>query len=161
MKVAKIRNVKLPTRGTELSAGIDFYVPEFDEGFKKSYKQKNNGIELTDLINLEPGDRTLIPSGIKVEVPKGYALIAYNKSGVSTKFGLDILASVVDEDYQGEIHLSLVNTSNEKVYIEPGQKIIQYILIPMFYDTIQEVNLDEIHLQDTQRGSGGFGSTGK
>jgi dUTP pyrophosphatase len=161
MKVARIREVKLPTRGTELSAGIDFYVPKFDEKFLIDFKEKNDEIMIaTDMIKLFKGERVLIPSGIKAEIPKGYALIGYNKSGVSTRLGLDILASVVDEDYQGEIHISLVNTSKQMIYIEPGQKIIQYILLPVFYDKIEEISFNQIHLGNTQRGVGGFGSTG-
>ena len=74
---------------------------------------------------------------------------------------LDVGASVVDEDYKGVIHLSLVNTSNECVKLEYGQKIIQFLLIPVAYDEVVEVNSeDELFTRDSERGSGGFGSTG-
>jgi len=73
MKVQKLRNVKTPSRGTSASAGIDFYVPE--------------DFETT---TLKPGQSVLIPSGIRVQIPRGYALIAFNKSGVAVKQGLSV-----------------------------------------------------------------------
>jgi dUTP pyrophosphatase len=88
------------------------------------------------------------------------ALIAFNKSGVSAKLGLDVLACVVDCDYQGEIHLSLVNTSNEVINILPGQKLVQFILLDVNICPIEEVNDNAIYNSVTERGSGGFGSTG-
>jgi dUTP pyrophosphatase len=141
MKVKRIRSVKLPSRGTEGSAGIDFYVP-------------------TDFENttLQPGESVLIPSGIKANVPRGYALIAFNKSGVAVKQGLSVGACVVDEDYQGEIHLHMINTSNKEQTITSGQKIVQFVLLPVNYDEIEEVH--ELPTRESQRGSGGFGSTG-
>jgi dUTP pyrophosphatase len=141
MKVQKLRDVKTPNRGTTVSAGIDFYVPE--------------DFETT---TLAPGESVLIPSGIKVQVPRGYALIAFNKSGVSVKQGLSVGACVVDEDYEGEIHLHMINTSNKEQVIATGQKLVQFVLIPVSYFDVEEV--DEIQSRNTERGSGGFGSTG-
>lgn len=141
----KIRPVKSPTRGTEFSAGIDFYVPE-DFG--------------TQII--PSGSDILIPSGIKVRVPKGYALIAFNKSGIATKKKLDVGACVVDEDYTGEVHIHLINTGNYDVVINSHDKIVQFILLPVNYAGVMEVDQ---HYYDsfgeTERGSGGFGSTGQ
>jgi dUTP pyrophosphatase len=141
MKVQKLRDVKTPNRGTTVSAGIDFYVPE--------------DFETT---TLAPGESVLIPSGIKVQVPRGYALIAFNKSGVSVKQGLSVGACVVDEDYEGEVHLHMINTSSKEQVIATGQKLIQFVLIPVSYFDVEEV--DEIQSRNTERGSGGFGSTG-
>ena len=141
MKVQKIRNVKLPSRGTPSSAGIDFYVPDDFE-----------------TATLKPGQSVLIPSGIKAQVPKNFALIAFNKSGVATKQGLSVGACVVDEDYEGEIHLHMINTSDKDQTIATGQKLVQFILVPVNYADIEEVS--EIQSRNTQRGSGGFGSTG-
>ena len=141
MKISKCRNVKTPSRGTKQSAGIDFYVPE----------------EFTASV-LQPGESVLIPSGIKVQVPTGYMLTAFNKSGVATKQGLSIGACVVDEDYEGEIHLHLINTSNFNTLVEPGKKIAQFILIPVNYENVEVV--EELESRNTQRGAGGFGSTG-
>ena len=139
----KTRSVKSPTRGTPLSAGVDFYVPEdFNE------------------VILGPGDDVLIPSGLKVRVPSGHALIAFNKSGVATKKKLISGACVVDEDYTGEVHLHLINAGKGHVSIQPNDKILQFILVPVNYADVMEIN--ETHykaLGDTIRGDGGFGST--
>ena len=141
MKIAKIRDVKTPTRGTPKSAGIDFYVPN---DFISTIVKPNSAIK--------------IPSGIKAEVPEGYALIAFNKSGVALK-GLSIGASVVDEDYQGEINLHVFNHLDIDITINPGDKLVQFILIPVFYATVVEVLLQDLFTRSSERGEGGFGST--
>lgn len=166
MKISKIRPVKTPNRGTTKSAGIDFFIPEFNKEFINDCRIKNYecGIyinESTKTIIIHPQARVLIPSGIKVNVPEGYMLTAYNKSGVSTNKGLDLLASVVDEDYQGEIHLSLYNTSNEIVEISENEKILQFILIPVNYEIVEEVPIKDLFPKISERGEGGFGSTDK
>ena len=145
MKIAKVRPVKTPTRGTVGSAGIDFYVPN-------DYP--------SNLCSVGPGERYFIPSGIKANVPDGYALIAMNKSGVALKKGLLVGACVVDSDYQGEIHLHLVNTSDKTVTIEPGEKLTQFLLIPVNHCIVNEVSEADLFETETSRGSGGFGSTG-
>ena len=144
MKIAKIREVKTPTRGTSQSAGLDFYIPDDGSG---NY-------------SIQPGQSVCIPSGIKVNVPPGHALIAFNKSGVALKKSLDVGACVVDEDYQGEVHLHLTNIGTETARLQPGEKIVQFVLLPVNYAEVEVV--DESHLFDenTERGSGGFGSTG-
>ena len=143
MKITRVRDVKVPTRGTPQSAGIDFYVPN-------SFKEKSLG----------PGHKAFIPSGIKANVPPGHALIAFNKSGVALKKNLFVGACVVDEDYQGEIHLHVVNVGSETVKIEPGEKLVQLVLVPVFYDTIEEVKQEDLFSETSERGTGGFGSTG-
>jgi dUTP pyrophosphatase len=141
MKIQKLREVKTPSRGTTASAGIDFFTPQ-------DFPTKDLG----------PGESALIPSGIRVEVPRGYALVAFNKSGVATKQGLQVGACVVDEDYEGEVHLHMVNVSNKRQTIESGQKLVQFVLLPVNYSQIEVV--DEINGRNTERGAGGFGSTG-
>lgn len=160
MKITKIREVKTPTRGTECSAGLDFYVPA--------------GMKLSML----PGDDVLIPSGIKVEVPHGYALIAMNRSSVATstdamrrvgltpkantpKGTLVVGACVVDEDYQGEIYIHLVNVGRNIEVIHPGMKVAQFVLTPVSYEGVEVVDEEELFNQATERGKGGFGSTNK
>lgn len=145
MKIAKIRNVKTPTRGTPGSAGIDFYVPN---DYPNSLRR------------VSPGERFFIPSGIKANVPEGYALIAMNKSGVALKKGLMVGACVVDSDYQGEIHLHLVNTSIDDVTIEAGEKLTQFLLIPVDHCEVDVVNESDLFSHESDRGAGGFGSTG-
>jgi dUTP pyrophosphatase len=143
MKLSRIRDVKLPTRGTQRSAGIDFFVP--------------NDFQTTVI---EPGGAALIPSGIKAQIPEGYMLTAFNKSGVATKQTLIRGAEVCDEDYQGEIHIHVINVGKVPQTVTPGQKLIQFILVPVFYDTVEDVPVDELFTSQTERGAGGFGSTG-
>ena len=145
LKLAKIRQVETPTRGTPGSAGIDFYVPE-------DYPQ--------NLCQAEVGGRFFIPSGIKANVPEGYALIAMNKSGVSLKKNLMVGACVVDSDYQGEVHLHLINTGREPVSIAPGDKLVQFLLVPIDHGEIELVSEEDLYESTTDRGTGGFGSTG-
>lgn len=158
MKISKIREVKTPTRGTECSAGLDFYVPA--------------GIRLCML----PGDDVLIPSGIKVEVPHGYALIAHNRSSMatstramkyaglkgnpnSTRGCVVVGACVVDEDYQGEIYIHLINVGRCAETIIAGMKVMQLVLTPVSYEGVEVVDEEELFNQATERGKGGFGST--
>ena len=145
MRIAKLRKVKTPTRGTKGSAGIDFYVPD-------NYP--------ADIGLIDPGHAVFVPSGISAKVPEGYALIAFNKSGVALKKGLTVGACVVDSDYQGEIHLHLVNTSTKPVRIEAGEKLVQFLLVPVDHCDIEVVDRDTLFQSESQRGSGGFGSTG-
>jgi dUTP pyrophosphatase len=173
MKIAKVRNVKTPARANKDDAGIDFFVPEFDEKFIKDLREKNLYLsiildenEQPSYINLHPHNRILIPSGIHVNFIEdaeknstGLALVAHNKSGVASKKGLDRLAEVVDESYQGEVHLSLVNTGYETIKIYPGDKIVQFILVPVYYSDIQETNITNLYDKESNRGTGGFGST--
>lgn len=141
MKIQKTKNVKTPNRGTKYSAGIDFYVPEdFNE------------------IVINIGESVLIPSGIKAYIPNGFMLLALNKSGVSTKLGLQVGAQVVDEDYEGEIHLHVTKITNGYVSIIRGMKLVQLVLVPVNYEDIELVEF--LELRNTERGDKGFGSTG-
>lgn len=146
MKFIKVRPVKSPERGTTQSAGIDFFVPD-------------------DFPNrlLHFGYQVVIPSGIKVKVPEGYALIAFNKSGVSTKMELQVGACVIDEDYQGEVHINMYNRGINPVLISAGMKLAQFILLPVNYAIPEEVASEEILYQGiiTERAAGAFGSTNK
>jgi dUTP pyrophosphatase len=145
MKFLKIRDVKSPSRGTSKSAGIDLFIPNDFENR-----------------TLNPGDSILIPAGLKANVPDNYAFIAFNKSGVSTKKHLSVGACVIDEDYQGEIHIHLFNFGNDSVTINPGDKIIQCVLVPVLYEDVEIVETEEQLWEGkiTERGEGGFGSTG-
>jgi dUTP pyrophosphatase len=145
LKIAKVREVKTPTRGTDGSAGIDFYVPN-------DYPK--------NLCIIHPGTRCFIPSGIKANVPEGFALVAFNKSGVALKKQLLVGAAVVDSDYQGEIHLHLVNTSNRVVEISPGEKLTQFLLLPVDHGPVNLVDENDLYSEKSERGGGGFGSTG-
>lgn len=144
MKISKIRDVKTPVRGTPLSAGIDFFVPNDFPGDHF----------------LIPGQAVNIPSGIKVKLPHGYALIFHNKSGVATKKDLQVGADVVDEDYQGEVHIHVRNIGTDVQVIKPGEKIIQALLVPVSYCDVEVVDVEDLYDEKTERGEGGFGSTG-
>ena len=162
IKFSKVRNVRTPEYGTPGSAGIDFFIPE-DQGPN---------------ICVAPGEDVLIPSGIKVNLPKDIALVAKNKSGVVTSFNalcragktpkstslissLIVGACVVDCDYQGEIHLHFINTGKSEVILHPGMKVAQFLpyYVPQ-YELI-EVSADTLYDGTTQRGEGSFGSTTK
>ena len=141
MKIVKTRKVKTPSRGTPGSVGIDFFVPD---DFKAT--------------KIWPGKDLLIPSGIKARVPSGYGLVAMNKSGIATKQNLIYGAQLVDPDYTGEIHLHVINVGDKVVDIIPGQKLLQFALIPVSFEDIEIV--DKLEDIETERKDGGFGSTG-
>lgn len=167
MKIARMYDVKLPSRGTEKSAGLDFYIPERTNAFIKDFQEKNPSTDpvqcqLTpDSIWISPHGKVMIPLGIKVEVPKNRALIAFNKTGVSWLNTVDGLSAVIDEDYQGMLFLTLVNYSAIPSYLHYGQKVIQLLTVPIEYTSVEEVLPSEIHQQPTKRGDGALGSTGK
>lgn len=140
LKFFKCRDVKSPQVGTPGSAGIDFFVP--------------NDFQTT---TLQPGEDVNIGLGIKTEFEEGLALIAHNKSGIATKKKLITGACVVDSDYRGEIHAHLFNAGTTAVTIEPGMKILQFILMPYIKPELIETTEE---LSETERGEGGFGSTG-
>lgn len=138
-----MRKVIPPSRAHSLDAGIDFYVPS----------------DFT-ITKVAPQNAIKIPSGIKVDIPQGYALIAFNKSGVCTTLGLVAGACVIDSGYQGEIHIHLINASRKDVFITPDMKIIQFILIPVSDVMTEECDLEELYDKQSERSSNGFGSTG-
>lgn len=157
MKIALVRDVKSPVRGTKKSAGIDFFIPN---DFAVSV--------------INPGEDILIPSGVKAEIPEGYMLMAAEKSGVVTskqaclKAGREpkalaftsvavLGAKIVDEDYQGEIHIHIVNVGNESVTLYPGTKIAQFILVPVKYEDIEVCEEDELFVEKSERADKGFG----
>lgn len=170
IKFLKIRDVKSPERGTPEAAGIDFFVPNYNTKFEDDFRLKNPAINY-DInvdntamrIRIRPGQRVLIPSGIKTWMLSHTALIAANKSGVATKKGLIFGAQVVDSDYAGEVHISVINTGTCEVMIETGEKLIQFIHTPVLLTPLKEVDsqedFDALH-DKSQRGEGGFGSTG-
>lgn len=143
MRISKIRDVKTPTRANIDDAGIDFFVP--------------NKIESC---TVEPGASVMIPSGIKVNVPTGHALIAFNKSGIATKKNLQVGACVVDVGYQGEIHIHLANVGTGTQVIHPGDKIVQFVLVQLGSPDVEVVQEPFLYKEVSNRGTGGFGSTG-
>lgn len=145
LRFSKVRKVKTPQRGTPGSAGIDFFVPE--------------GV-INDVTTIGAGMSKNIPSGIRADVPEGFALVAFNKSGVALKKSLAVGACVVDSDYQGEIHLHVMNVSGQPACVRPGEKLVQFLLLPVDHCDLEEVLDDELFRETTARGDGAFGSTG-
>lgn len=161
LRFKKIRKVKSPVRANPTDAGIDFFIPFDLAGLGLPDQNYSLPISITQSTRLkvEAHKSILIPSGIIAQLPNGFALIAFNKSGICTKTGLSVGAEVVDEGYQGEIHIHLINNTNNRIFLEAGQKVVQFILVPMFYADVIEDN--NIHQKETSRGDGGFGSTDK
>ncbi len=127
---------KLPARGSDGSAGADLCCVE--------------------AFTLAPGARLAVRTGLGVEIPAGWYGRVAPRSGLAAKHGIDTLAGVVDADYRGELRVLLVNLGQEPVHIEAGARIAQLIIE-------RAARCDYIwaeELSDTERGGGGFGSTG-
>jgi len=144
MKISKIRNVKAPTRANNTDAGIDFFVPEDNP-----------------MVRIAPGKSCLIASGVKVNVPEGFVLVAFNKSGIAVKKSLHVGACVVDNGYQGEVHINLTNVGEFEQVINPGDKIVQFVLLPLGPHNVNIVPEAQLYEKESARGEGGFGSTGE
>jgi dUTP pyrophosphatase len=127
-----------PKRGTKGSSGLDVFSP-------------------LDYDILPFGD-VLVPLHIRFEIPFGWDLSVYNKSGVSTKSKLFKGAELVDSDYRGTIHIHLFNHSNKMVFIGRGDKIAQLVMRQVWMGELQKVNFIST---ETDRGDKGFGSTGE
>jgi dUTP pyrophosphatase len=166
IRIARIRDVKLPCRKHPNDAGIDFYLPTVDDKFINDLKAKPENDRMAyrideGIIRMPAHSQALIPSGILYEIPMGHALIAFNKSGIATKKQVDVMASVGDESYQGELHLSIFNHKDEAVEFKQGDPVVQFLLIPVRYDVVEEHPIDQVFTRgSSSRGAGGFGSTG-
>lgn len=165
LKVKKLTELaKLPTRSNADDAGMDFYATE-----SVTLKSRLSGFELDTHghfeFTLEGGlkgqvpdpTRVLIPTGISVEIPQGFGLFLWDRSGLAAKNGIHRVAGVIDSSYRGEIRVALINLSNQDYHINVGDKIIQGILMPTILPRIVETK----ELSDTVRGQNGFGSSGK
>ena len=128
---------KMPMRGTPGSSGLDVYTP-------------------IDIV-ISPRSDALIPLDLSFDIPYGWDLAVYNKSGVSTKKHLCKGAELIDSDYTGNCHVHLFNHSDDFVYFSAGDKVAQLVMREVWMGNL--VQVDEIN-KDTNRGSGGFGSTG-
>ena len=143
MKVKIVNNSRhaLPEYQTPLSAGLDICA------------------NLDESVTLRPLERAMIPTGLFVELPEGCEMQIRPRSGLAAKHGITVLNSpgTIDADYRGEIKVILVNLSNEPFTIESGERIAQMIVAR--YEQIEWQPVEE--LGATERGAGGFGSTGK
>ena len=159
--------VTLPNRGTPKSAGLDFYIPSLSTAMISDFNARNQDARTQsymDLdkkqINIHPQGRVFIPLGITVDVPKDCMLMVANKSGVSWDGRITNLSMVIDEDYHGNLFVSVYNYTIGKTVLYPGQKFIQLVCVPVFYPSVEVVPYDEVHLVSSVRGTGSMGSTG-
>src|SRR6056300_969924 len=131
----------LPAYATSASAGVDLKAV------------------LEDPIVLEPLERKIIGTGLKIALPEGYEAQVRPRSGLAAKQGISVLNApgTIDADYRGEIGVILVNLSNKAVTIQPGDRIAQLVFAK--FEQVQWKSTDK--LSTTERGTGGFGSTGK
>ena len=168
----KIREVKSPTQAYETAAATDFYIPEYSQSFyndlmslpfNKEYCNCSISPNADSMsITIAPGGRINIPSGIRVIIEDtNTCLLAVNKSGIATKKALTCGACLVDSDYRGEVHLSLLNVSDKPVTVLTGDKIIQFMHLTVPETTYQEISCSEFESSPTtKRGNNGFGSSG-
>ena len=141
VKVVNKGGQPLPTYETAHSAGLDLRAA------------------LSEAVVLAPGERDLIPTGLFLEIPPGYEAQVRPRSGLALKRGLTLLNApgTIDADYRGEVGVIVVNLSAEGQRIDPGERIAQLIFAPVTRGEWSEVE----QLAETERGSGGFGSTGR
>lgn len=133
-------NAITPTYGTGFSAGADLYSIDSDTSIK-------------------PGETAFIHTGLALEIPEGLVGLIYARSGLACKQGLAPAnkVGVIDSDYRGEIMIALHNHSSKVVVVTSGERVAQIVFTPYFTADFTEVD----KLEDTLRGEGGFGSTGK
>lgn len=142
MKIRLLReNAAAPVRATEGSAGYDLRAA------------------VDGPVRIEPGKTAMIPTGIAIELPRGYAAFIFARSGLASRHGIapGNAVGVVDSDYRGEIAVGLTCHHTEGYTIQPGERIAQMVIMPV--ETPELIVCEE--LGGTQRGDGGFGSTGK
>lgn len=141
IKIVNKSNHPLPHYGTEAAAGVDLRA------------------NIAEAITLKPLERALVKTGLFIELPIGFEAQVRPRSGLAYKNGVTVLNTpgTIDADYRGEIGVILVNLSNEDFVIENGERVAQMVIAK---HEQAEWNLVE-ELSDTDRGAGGFGSTGK
>ncbi len=142
IRVKKIKqNAILPTYGSVEAAGADLYAC------------------LDAPVTIQAGESVFIPTGLAMELPRGYAGLIYARSGLACKRGLAPAnkVGVVDSDYRGEFMIVLHNHGSVAQTVEHGERIAQLVITPVFTPGFTEVD----ELSDTERSGGGFGSTGK
>jgi len=133
-------NAAIPTYGSAYAAGADLYAC------------------VDSAVIVEAGKTVMVPTGLAMELPIGYAGLIYARSGLASKKGLAPAnkVGVVDSDYRGEVMVALHNHSSSDATVEPGERIAQLVITPYIQGIFSEVS----ELDSTERGAGGFGSTG-
>lgn len=141
IKITKLhKDAILPEYRTAGAAGADFHAC------------------LDEPVTLQPMERRMIPTGVAMEIPEGYEVQIRARSGMSIKHGITMINGVgtIDSDYRGEFGVLLINLSQEPFTIEPGMRIAQMVVAK--YERVEWQEVDE--LDETERGGGGYGSTG-
>lgn len=115
--------------------------------------------QMVEALELKPGARAMIPTGLSFEIPLGFEIQARPRSGLAAKQGLTVLNTpgTIDADYRGEVKIILINLGSDSVLIQDQERVAQLVIAPV-YQAQFEVTSD---LSSTERGAGGFGSTGK
>jgi len=133
-------NAAIPTYGSMNAAGADLYAC------------------VDSAVVIPSGETVMVPTGLSMELPEGYAGLIYARSGLASKKGLAPAnkVGVIDSDYRGEVLVALHNHSAVDASIEPGERIAQLVITPYIMGVFAEAD----ELSDTERGAGGFGSTG-
>lgn len=141
VKIVNHSPFDLPSYATPFSAGMDLRA------------------NLEQAVTLAPLERAMIPTGLHIELPAGFEAQVRPRSGLAAKHGISIVNApgTIDADYRGEIKVILVNLSNDSFTIEAGERIAQMVVAR--HETVEWEAVEE--LAESQRGSGGFGSTGK
>ena len=134
------KNIPLPKYETDGSSGVDI------------------AADIKDNIEIKPGKSEIIPTGLAVSIPKNYEVQIRPRSGLAAKNQISVLNTpgTIDADYRGELKVILINLGEKEFKIEKGLRIAQMVLCPVVKAVLKEVN----ELEETERGSGGFGSTG-
>ena len=134
------KNIELPKYETNGSSGMDL------------------SANIEKQIKIEPGKTSIIPTGISVSIPKNFEIQIRSRSGLAAKSQISVLNSpgTIDADYRGELKVILINSGNKTFVVERGTRIAQMVLCPIVKAKFKEVD----SLDDTNRGVGGFGSTG-
>jgi dUTP pyrophosphatase len=141
VKVTKEEATKLPLYMTDGAAGMDVYA------------------EIKEDLVIKPLERVLIPTGLKVEIPYGFEIQVRPRSGLAIKHGITLLNTpgTIDSDFRGEIKVIMINISNEEFKIKPRERIGQLVLNKVYKCVWEETG----ELEESDRGQGGFGHTGK
>lgn len=142
LNVKRLREgVQLPQRQTDGSAGFDLHAA------------------IEEPSTVLPGETLVVPTGLAMEIPQDYAGMIFTRSGLGVKHGMVVKngVGVIDSDYRGELRVALYNCDKEPYTVTPGERVAQLVLLPVGILPVTEVH----ELDETARGTGGFGSTGK
>ena len=142
-------------RVTRLEHGADLALPRYETEFSAGLDLR---AALEEELPVGPGERVVIPTGLKIEIPAGYEGQVRPRSGLAMKYGLTVLNApgTIDADYRGEVKVLLVNLGQNAHVLERGERVAQLVIAPVTRVVLEEV----AELSETERGEGGFGSTG-